>query len=1853
MAVSIPQVVTEDRASGALVIDGSLRFDESKGQYLKFTPSSSGNRRTQTLSVWIKNTYTGGNNKMILGGGDNASGPRHNIFYSPSRRFGITQNPTGSSNDTAATVGVFRDYSGWQHLVVSLDCTVGQNSGQVRIYINGKLQENGDYNGGGSAVYITDQDGIFNTISKRMYLGHYAANPSDSAEFDGYMSQYYWIDGLALGPKYFGYTDPLTGTWRPRKFRAEGTTLNDGTNWSGNPTNFTNGDNGFNGNLGNYAEVSLSAAKGTFTFPKSIKVENNITFWFSSGTAGNLFINDEATPMGATGGFHQQDIEFTGTLSSISLQSGSQPVLYGIAVDGTILESTVTQNLDFGTNGVYLPFDGSAPIGEDKSGNGNDWTPVNFGGSNSLEKATGALPILNTTQGGTHAGVGYFGSNVSKVIAVTVSNASGSNKYYFDSVLNPTLPLIRGSIISFDTSDSSNDSHPFKLSSTNADSSGGTEYTDGVSYFVNGQQKNASDYVSQYSSHSSGFRGIKWTVPHDVSTTYYYCTSHTGMGNNGRLNSTTDVTKADPFAWKCFLALPLNDPSIDKSSTLNRTSSGKAITVSGCVSSSNRSNFYDRSTFFDGSNDQLSVEAHGQMSFGANDDWTFEVWFYTTTVSSGWAISDYSGNNSATGDPGGQIYFSASSGSGLHWYQNSAKYAEIPKEEIQANKWHHVAFVKDGTADTITSFLDGVRKTTSSFDGSSGSTANGLIIGQQGGGTFFSGYMSDFRVYKGIKKYTNNFIPASTNPDILPDTPSGIVGKSKLTKITDGAVFIIRSSDQYLQAPASTDFRLDGQYCIEYFLNLTDYSNDSVYVRTFVLDGPTGDGGSTNIHLNVNPSTGVLLFWSGSGELISGTISIAGGWHHVCLTRDSSNKTRLFIDGVLSGSADITTDYNLNSNQNRPRLGALGTTGGTTGHYSNWRIIKGSIPTEYQTSTTTNGTRAFSPPTSALTNVTNTKLLCCQSNTQPGGAAVAPSISGINNGTQWSSKVTPGSKFRSGYGPGNAFDGNSVSSISGTTACEINEVSFVEFNFGDGIPFTTLQMQCDDNNEGTVKVNGVDITSQLPTGSFTNTTITGVTSPLKTLRLDAVNANASSVYLGSITIDGVMLRDPLTRNGDVAATNFNPITDDINTIRGQETGYATWNPLSTRGVVTTSDGNLVADTVQNGNGWALSTIPMTSGKYYCEMNFEGEMYHTTNFNYIGIVPTDIAETYTGLDIFRGLGALAIESNASKVRASIGTGSGATQSDWNTSIGYDESSTIGIAIDCDTPLVKFYVDGKDVGTYPYTMAANKSWVVFCNDWASGYQDFEKYILNAGQKPFKFPPPDGFQPMNLSTVQPEKVIARPDQYFGVSLWSGNGTSQNITGLKHKPDFVWIKKRSGGSERSHQLFDSVRGVHETLHSDGDGAQDANTNRLTAFNQDGFAVGSDDGSNGSSGTFVGWTWKAGGDKNTFNIDDVGYANASDVNMNVGGLNSSVYDQSQNWTNNVSSTSNITSGHEARLFNGILSGTNADIQSSQGTSGVINFTNAITGSKIEIYTIGNVGQIGINGSNLSVTANQWVDTGVTSLTSVETRHPGAGSIQNPTGLKVDGKILVDSGLSVTNVPSSASTCRTNRTAGFSIVKYAPLGNAQTIAHNLNQKPELIIVKNLDHAYNWYVYHKDLDSTAPEDKFVILNGTHTIQDSADAWNDTPPTSSVFTVNGGNTAYQYADHIAYCFNSVKGYSKFGKYIGGGTNYPFVPLGFKPAWIMIKNVTTSGNHYDWIICDSARNPVNKGADNVDSKSFLFANTADIEDKNYTDWLQIDFLSNGFRVNEQSVSLNASSSEFVYVAFAETPFKNARAF
>ena len=317
-------------------------------------------------------------------------------------------------------------------------------------------------------------------------------------------------------------------------------------------------------------------------------------------------------------------------------------------------------------------------------------------------------------------------------------------------------------------------------------------------------------------------------------------------------------------------------------------------------------------------------------------------------------------------------------------------------------------------------------------------------------------------------------------------------------------------------------------------------------------------------------------------------------------------------------------------------------------------------------------------------------------------------------------------------------------------------------------------------------------------------------------------------------------------------------------------------------------------------------------------------------------------------------------------------------------------------------------------------------------------------------------------------------------------------------------------------------------------------------------------------------------------------------------------------------------------MFNGILSGTNADIQSNQGTAGVINFSSAITGSKIEIYTIGNVGQIGINGSNLSVTANQFVDTGVTSLTSVETRHPGAGQIQNPSALRVDGKILVDSNVTPPAVPTINSIVKASPEAGFSICKWTGNGSAgATVAHSLNAVPEWIVFKRLNATENWNTYHVSMGAS----KLAAINSTNAASSTND-FNNTSPTSSVFTLGSGsgNNA-SGSTYIGYCFTSITGYSKFGSFEGGN---PFVYLGFRPAFIFCKSIDS--NSRNWLVFDSTRSP-----DNPDKKYLAWDGNG--AEGSYN---ALDFLSNGFKVKaSSSQELGFSGETYIYGAWAVNPF------
>ena len=218
---------------------------------------------------------------------------------------------------------------------------------------------------------------------------------------------------------------------------------------------------------------------------------------------------------------------------------------------------------------------------------------------------------------------------------------------------------------------------------------------------------------------------------------------------------------------------------------------------------------------------------------------------------------------------------------------------------------------------------------------------------------------------------------------------------------------------------------------------------------------------------------------------------------------------------------------------------------------------------------------------------------------------------------------------------------------------------------------------------------------------------------------------------------------------------------------------------------------------------------------------------------------------------------------------------------------------------------------------------------------------------------------------------------------------------------------------------------------------------------------------------------------------------------------------------------------------------------------------------------------------------------------------------------------------------SITSTVSANTTSGFSIVSYTGNNTAgATIGHGLGVAPSMMIVKSRNSANPWIVYHKSIGET----KAMYLNLTIASYTATNIWNDTAPTSSVFSVgsNDDSTNKSNEPHIAYCFSEKKGYSKFGSYTGNGNaDGTFVYTGFKPAFTMIKSTGAD----QWSMFDAKRNPFNEVDNNIRANSS--AAEADQAAK------EVDYLSNGIKLRTSSGEWNTSGTQYIFMSFAENPF------
>ena len=238
-------------------------------------------------------------------------------------------------------------------------------------------------------------------------------------------------------------------------------------------------------------------------------------------------------------------------------------------------------------------------------------------------------------------------------------------------------------------------------------------------------------------------------------------------------------------------------------------------------------------------------------------------------------------------------------------------------------------------------------------------------------------------------------------------------------------------------------------------------------------------------------------------------------------------------------------------------------------------------------------------------------------------------------------------------------------------------------------------------------------------------------------------------------------------------------------------------------------------------------------------------------------------------------------------------------------------------------------------------------------------------------------------------------------------------------------------------------------------------------------------------------------------------------------------------------------------------------------------------------------------------------------------------------------------GTAVSNTDGSiTSQVSANTDAGFSVVGYTGNGNAsETVGHGLSVTPEMVIIKKRSTTSSWYVAHYGLNNSYNYAYHLFLDSTAAVSGSNDPYfMGSGNTSSVINVlnysgsNGGNE--NGTDYIAYCFHSVEGYSKIGSYTGNGsTDGTFVHCGFSPSYVMWKRTDSTGS---WYILDNKRNGFNP--DNRELSPESSAAEADYD--------RLDFVSNGFKHRQSYVSSNGSGATYIFIAFAEAPFKSANA-
>jgi hypothetical protein len=361
----------------ANVIPGSTIFDEDSTSTLSRTPGSAGNRRTWTFSCWIKKTDVNNTAPIFLGGVDTNN--YFKITIGSDNKFYAMYNASGAYNENFRSTQLFRDFTAWMHIVVAWDTTQAAASDRVKVYVNG-TEIAGTRTNDPAQNYEGDvNNAVHHDIGRATY--------NAGEWFNGYISEVNHVDGKTLAPTDFAYTDPLTNTWRPKKFKPP-VSLNKGITWSGQVAGTFNSGSydatkAFDGNLTGSWSIPANNNNVTWTPTTPIVAKNSIRIKIEkNGSGGPLYQNGvDLTSSVATGWLTLPSLTLT-TLLWGAGGAGNQCQLMGVQVDGEILVDAQNDASNYGTTGFYLPLDGTGFSAfqtagnrvQDQSGNQNNFT---------------------------------------------------------------------------------------------------------------------------------------------------------------------------------------------------------------------------------------------------------------------------------------------------------------------------------------------------------------------------------------------------------------------------------------------------------------------------------------------------------------------------------------------------------------------------------------------------------------------------------------------------------------------------------------------------------------------------------------------------------------------------------------------------------------------------------------------------------------------------------------------------------------------------------------------------------------------------------------------------------------------------------------------------------------------------------------------------------------------------------------------------------------------------------------------------------------------------------------------------------------------------------------------------------------------------------------------------------------------------------------------------------------------------------------------------------------------------------------------------------------------------------------